>query len=975
MSTHVVTLDELNVESALGLDPFGSVFRGIERSSGREVIILGISPPAQQKITGIKLQQSLRGPLNVTHKSIAPIIAHGLLDDERARALHDLITLTPTDTSEYEASLPRAYIAYHVSGGVPVRDVIEHLDEAARVKIMRDLLEALNSLHDQRVTHLGISPHALWWTDGGLILTHSGASSLMKKGLSLSRDQSGPDPHIVARLPYTSPEEIAGKLTHQSCDLYSTSVIMHEFLIGPLVSPDLDVDAVITRINNGLASSVSEQLSAPWQALFRRGLGQTVRERFTSVNRLLKTIDDCMKHPLRVSFDDPSPVQQPASALNDTHEHGEDDQELDGTINEQSPLLNEADQEADKHFQDEFNASTMENDLGVITEALQEFDRTEEVSAGDLGVTAQTDLVSHRVSPQEGTSSGDEAIFETVPDMTPITDHISTLGEPTLREGDHQTAEDRSPDETEVSTPAEHQDQGDVVNATHETLDTPTAEEDQRTAEIEIHQRPEVAVSPEEEPQSEPVEAAVQSLRSKMSQKQSPSSSSSTPTQELSTPSDDIGDMAFGIPESDMAFGFSQDDVGERTFLEYSDIDEQTLFEEDLDAAVKASHKTMMGLPAAQSPEPKPRTTPPPGTPPSRTAIGMPYQSVPELSGSDLQSPDFLSDFEVNSDPSRVLPIPNSSQTASGAQGPQPISIPNASLPAKNEAIPLPVDATPAGYAPTYTADPSLFPQSGGDAPVKPVHQSSLVATAQDWPTHEAENYTPPSQDIRATRGRQAPRLQEQRSLTSKIASWLLLIVVIVSGGIGIYWASSHWDQIAVMLSVESAESINISTTPSSMSVRIDQNSPLSTPAIFKYEGQHAVGDELQLKFMWKPDKSKRSRKRRRRRKRRARPNLVDIKTQVLSGNSNLYFIGGAPGETYAQSLLLSHAESLQVTLQDPSLGPTPLGQTPLIIIGPKNRALTLQLQGASIKGERTITLGQPQDAQVVIESDTEPSP
>ena len=106
MSTHVVTLDELNVESALGLDPFGSVFRGTERSSGREVIIIGISPPAQQKITGIKLQQSLRGPLNVTHKSIAPIIAHGLLDDERARALHDLITLTHTDTQKCSAIQP-----------------------------------------------------------------------------------------------------------------------------------------------------------------------------------------------------------------------------------------------------------------------------------------------------------------------------------------------------------------------------------------------------------------------------------------------------------------------------------------------------------------------------------------------------------------------------------------------------------------------------------------------------------------------------------------------------------------------------------------------------------------------------------------------------------------------------------------------------------------------------------------------------
>ena len=120
MSTQVFTLDDLNVEEALGLDPFGSLFRGIERSSGDEVIILGITPPAKQKLTKIKLQQSLRGVLSLNHEHIAPIVSYGLLSEEQRMALHTL-TSQVCNVADDGGTPPQAYTAYRVLGAMSLR--------------------------------------------------------------------------------------------------------------------------------------------------------------------------------------------------------------------------------------------------------------------------------------------------------------------------------------------------------------------------------------------------------------------------------------------------------------------------------------------------------------------------------------------------------------------------------------------------------------------------------------------------------------------------------------------------------------------------------------------------------------------------------------------------------------------------------------------------------------------------------------
>ena len=994
MSTQVFTLDDLNVERAIGLDSFGLVFQGTERSSTNEVIILGIVPPPGQTLTTMKLQQSLRGVLNINHRHIAPVIAHGLLSEEQANALHDIASHHVNQTIDQTILLPQAYIAYHVHGAHPLKDVIEHFDEATRIKIVQDLLAGLGSLHSNRINHLALSPQALWWTEEGLVITHSGVAPLMKKGLSLSRDQSDPDPHIMARLPYVSPEELAGKLTHQSCDLYTVSVIMHEWLIGPLISPELNLQDMMNAIQTGLASRISDQLSTPWQILLKKGLGLTVRERFTSVNRFQKTLEDCLQYSVSDVIKEEDQAGGIKRIVEDTQELHEEDVStaLDSTLNEQSSLLSEESTSIGQDFQEQVSAVTLENDLGAITEALQEIETRE---AQEDGSPNQDVAITHNslIPSQPTPVSGDKSIFDTMKDLTPVSDEMvppdssleQNINPPNPQEqpdfmanqeGNQQESIQHIQAQTEIQTGDEQQPMSSDMAHTSEqfvaTSDQPLSlgHDGEGVTDELLGDRPQ-----------QPVEVAVQSLRSKMSQKTSSSMINSERESHESTPAtDDVGDLAFGVADSDMAFGFSQDDAGERTFLEFSDIDEQTLFEEDLDAAVQASHKTMMGLPAAQNVEVPEHAGASSSTQSTKTAVGMPYQAVNDIPNfnvvqPDLQTPDFLSDYQSDIEPSRVLPIPSSTQLN---QGPKPISIPNASLDQKSGPDAISSASTPVGYAPSYIADPSSFPQEAVPAiPLEQSHpaaQSSLMAAAHDWPVNEMETYKPPTQDANVIKGRQAPRLRGRRSLSSRITSWFILTVMILGGGVGIYWASSHWDQIAVILSVESAESINISTTPSNMSVRIDQNSPLSTPAIFTYDGQHAVGDELRLKFMWKPEKIRKRRKKRQRRKRKKRFTIVNVKTQVLAGNSNLYFIGGKSGDEYSQSLVISQAESLQVTLQDPSLGQTPLGQTPLIIIGPKNRKLSLQISGSSINKERKITLGQPQDAELIIESDSQSS-
>ena len=396
-----------------------------------------------------------------------------------------------------------------------------------------------------------------------------------------------------------------------------------------------------------------------------------------------------------------------------------------------------------------------------------------------------------------------------------------------------------------------------------------------------------------------------------------------------------VGELSFGLDqEEDMGFGFSQDQADERTFLEFSDVDDQTVFEEDHDESIRVSHhKTLVGQPISLPEAPQVRQTQsffssdiPPPVPPRQTEQPTPDQ--------DLLEPDFIEDFQDDLDPSRVLPIPAKTSRVQDGRG-QPVgqSVPVAQT--------VPMYGTPAPP----------------DKPVSPTPAPSRlqVAQAMDWPeADQASSYTPPTPPSQnKAQPRKTPKLQSGKQGGRKLLSLLLSLTFVSAGGVGVYWVASNWEAILRLAGGEKAQSLNVTTSPSKMTVWIDgRPSQEAPPFIFLFKPDHVVNEELKLRFIWKA-KVRRKRV----------PASYATSIPILAGASNLYFAGGGPSTTYAQTLIDTNHGSLQVTLND-----QPIGQTPLFVIGAKEKNLSIVLTGPGIEQKLDLTLGDPNQKVIMVD-------
>lgn len=86
------------------------------------------------------------------------------------------------------------------------------------------LCEALAPLHRSGRVHGGLSPHSVFIADDGRILvTEAGLEAAL-------RSRSSQDVLLWGRLPYVSPEQVAGRGLHPSLDVYVIGALMYEMV-------------------------------------------------------------------------------------------------------------------------------------------------------------------------------------------------------------------------------------------------------------------------------------------------------------------------------------------------------------------------------------------------------------------------------------------------------------------------------------------------------------------------------------------------------------------------------------------------------------------------------------------------------------------------------------------------------------------------------------------------------------------------
>jgi serine/threonine-protein kinase len=166
-------------------------------------------------------------------------------------------------------------------------DLKHHLDKGARytleqsLKMIRDLLSALDYAHQQGIVHRDIKPANLLIEPGGRVkLTDFGVARIQDSG-EATRTQGS----MVGTLKYMAPEQVQGQKIDSRADLFSVGVVLYQLLTDQRpFDGDNDFSIIHQIIGHHPAapSSINSRLPGAIDAVVARALAKNRDERFTT---------------------------------------------------------------------------------------------------------------------------------------------------------------------------------------------------------------------------------------------------------------------------------------------------------------------------------------------------------------------------------------------------------------------------------------------------------------------------------------------------------------------------------------------------------------------------------------------------------------------------------------------------------------------------------------------------------------------
>jgi serine/threonine-protein kinase len=176
-------------------------------------------------------------------------------------------------------------IAFLVMEYIQGDDLKHHLDKGVRysleqsLKMIRDLLSALDYAHKQGIVHRDIKPANLLIEPGGRVkLTDFGVARIQDSG-EATRTQGS----MVGTLKYMSPEQVQGQKIDARADLFSVGVVLYQLLTDKRpFDGDNDFSIIHQIIGHTPAapSSFNARLPSAIDAVVARALAKNRDERF-----------------------------------------------------------------------------------------------------------------------------------------------------------------------------------------------------------------------------------------------------------------------------------------------------------------------------------------------------------------------------------------------------------------------------------------------------------------------------------------------------------------------------------------------------------------------------------------------------------------------------------------------------------------------------------------------------------------------
>jgi eukaryotic-like serine/threonine-protein kinase len=166
-------------------------------------------------------------------------------------------------------------------------DLKHYLDAGHRytleqsVRMMRDLLSALDYAHQHKIIHRDIKPaNMLIEADGRLKLTDFGVARIQDSG-EATRTQGG----MVGTLKYMSPEQLEGKSVDAASDTFSAGIVLYQLLTDRRPFDGDSYFSIVSQIANQEPpgpSSINPMLPPALDAVVARALAKDKTQRFAT---------------------------------------------------------------------------------------------------------------------------------------------------------------------------------------------------------------------------------------------------------------------------------------------------------------------------------------------------------------------------------------------------------------------------------------------------------------------------------------------------------------------------------------------------------------------------------------------------------------------------------------------------------------------------------------------------------------------
>jgi hypothetical protein len=153
-------------------------------------------------------------------------------------------------------------------------------------RIMRQLGQGLQAIHDRGVIHRDIKPANILFRDNGdAVLTDFGIAKAADIDVELTHAGI-----VVGSPAYCSPEQLSAKVLDARSDLYSLGIVLVEMLLGrnPYRGPDY-ASTMLNQIQQ--SAPLLPPWHAPWQDIVDRLLAKKPEQRFPHAGALVGAID------------------------------------------------------------------------------------------------------------------------------------------------------------------------------------------------------------------------------------------------------------------------------------------------------------------------------------------------------------------------------------------------------------------------------------------------------------------------------------------------------------------------------------------------------------------------------------------------------------------------------------------------------------------------------------------------------------